>query len=133
LLLSPTELVPGTLRVKTVDWKLIPFWNPSQPITRSGADVEITLPNPPANADARVSVELRIKCEVAGTLNGVNFAHQEFDGFVEPFPATVGLTGTPLTATWAALWNLGPVNDGDNNPNNDPIAVVVVARLTNIT
>jgi hypothetical protein len=131
LILSPTELVPNTLRIKSVEWKLTPFWNPSQVINSSGAEAEVTLPNPPPS-EARVSVELRIRCEVAGVLNGIPFTHQEFEGFVEPFPATVGLVSKPLTAGWAAFWNMGPVEDGDNDPNNNPFGVVVVAKLINI-
>jgi hypothetical protein len=132
LVLGATELVPNTLRITSVDWKVIPVWNPAQVFNLTGAEAEVTLPNPPSS-ERRVRVEPRIRCAVAGVLDGVVFQFQEFEGRVDPFPAIVGLEGKPLTAGWTPFWTLVIVGDNDDNPNNNPVAVDVVAKLINIS
>lgn len=133
LTIGSTELVPGVLRIISADWKVIPRWNPSQVINLTGFNPEVTLPAPPSSADQRIQVELSFRCAVAGVLNGVEFPYQEFDGVVDPFPNFIGWEDKPLNAGWALFWDLVIVGDNDDNPNNNPVKVVVVAKLVSIS
>jgi hypothetical protein len=83
------------------------IWTPVQNFTASGANTNLTLPDPPvAPADRRVSVELETTWEVAGVINGIGFQYQQFKGHMRPDPTLLAWAGKDLTAGWLVQWSI---------------------------
>lgn len=111
---GPTVLIPNTLRLVSAAWKVTSLWTPVQNPTSSGANAFVTLPAPPPSpADQRVSVALDTTWEVAGLINGIPFAHQQFKGHLNPNPTLLAWAGTNLTAGWMVIWGIEYDNAGN--------------------
>lgn len=104
---GPSVLIPNTLRLVSANWKVATVWTPVQNFTASGANTNLTLPDPPAApADRRVSVELETTWEVAGVINGIGFQYQQFKGHMSPDPTLLAWAGKDLTAGWLVQWSI---------------------------
>jgi hypothetical protein len=112
---GPTTLIPNQLRLVSASWTVATLWTPVQSFSAASPNAFVTLPDPPpAPADRRVSVVLATTWEVAGTINGIPFAHQQFKGHMNPNPTLLAWTGKDLTAGWLVQW--GIEYDGAGNP-----------------
>ena len=104
---APTVLIPNTLRLVSAAWTVTTVWMPVQTFTAASPNTNVTLPDPPpAPADQRVSVVLDTTWEVAGMINGIPFAYQQFKGHMNPNPTLLAWAGKDLTAGWLVLWEI---------------------------
>jgi hypothetical protein len=104
---GPTVLIPNQLRLVSASWTVATVWTPVQSFAASSANTSVTLPDPPpAPADRRVSVVLDTTWEVAGTINGIPFAPQQFKGHMNPSPTLLAWAGKDLTAGWLVQWGI---------------------------
>jgi hypothetical protein len=129
LRLSPSELVPSTLRVISAEWKVI-VPNPSYQVFNlpgSNAEncftAEVDLPS----LSNSVEVQLKIRCHVQGTFDGVDhdFPHRDFDGSVAPAPL-IDWENRDIKVDWVAQYNIA------QDPSTGLPKVVVGAFLQGI-
>jgi len=104
---GPTLLIPNTLRLVSATWTVATVWTPVQNFPAAAPNTSVTLPDPPpVPADRRVSVVLDTTWEVAGTINGIPFTHQQFKGHMSPNPTLLAWEGKDLTAGWMVQWGI---------------------------